>query len=165
MRPLDHREPGVLGVVLDDNDFYAELICDGVHVEPELVRLWLKAKGPERGILVTDSMSAAGMPDGQYTLGTFAVEVSNGRAYAAGDLTQGKHTLAGSVLTLDRAVTNLHRFTGASLAIAARLASRNPAAMLGIQTFSEVAVGSPANLNVLNAAGERQCTFLYGRAV
>jgi N-acetylglucosamine-6-phosphate deacetylase len=165
MRPLDHREPGVLGVVLDDNDLYAELICDGVHVEPELVRLWLKAKGPERGILVTDSMSAAGMPDGQYTLGTFAVEVSNGRAYAAGDLTQGKHTLAGSVLTLDRAVTNLHRFTGASLAIAARLASRNPAAMLGIQTFSEVAVGSPANLNVLNAAGERQCTFLYGRAV
>ena len=111
------------------------------------------------------SMSAAGMPDGQYTLGTFAVEVSNGRAYAAGDLTQGKHTLAGSVLTLDRAVTNLHRFTGAPLAIAARLASRNPAAMLGIQTFSEVAVGSPANLNVFNAAGERQCTFLYGRAV
>lgn len=165
MRPLDHREPGVLGVVLDDNELYAELICDGVHVEPELVRLWLKAKGPERAILVTDSMAAAGMPDGQYTLGTFAVEVSNGRAYAAGDLTQGKHTLAGSVLTLDRAVTNLHRFTGAPLAIAARLASRNPTAMLGMKISSEVAVGSPANLNVFNAAGERQCTFLHGKPV
>jgi N-acetylglucosamine-6-phosphate deacetylase len=73
MRPLNHREPGVLGTVLDSDKVFAELICDGVHVAPELVRLWLKAKGSYRAILVTDSMAAAGMPDGDYTLGTFAV--------------------------------------------------------------------------------------------
>lgn len=164
MRALDHREPGVLGVVLDDDDLYAELICDGVHVAPELVHLWLKAKGPERAILVTDSMAAAGMPEGDYMLGTFAVKVADGRAFAAEDLTQGKHTLAGSVLTLDRAVTNLQRFTGAPLEVAARLASRNPAAMLGLEPgFGDLAIGSPANLNIFNRAGERERTLLHGK--
>ena len=74
MRALNHREPGVLGVVLDDQRLYAELICDGVHVAPELVRLWFRSKGVERGILVTDAMSAAGMPDGRYKLGELDVE-------------------------------------------------------------------------------------------
>ena len=64
MRALDHREPGILGVVLDRGDLYADLICDGVHVAPELVRLWFKAKGPERAILISDSLEAAGMPNG-----------------------------------------------------------------------------------------------------
>ena len=166
MRALDHREPGVLGVVLDDNNLYAELICDGVHVAPELVRLWLKAKGPDRAILVTDSMAAAGMPDGEYTLGTFAVHVSNGRAYAADDLSKGKHTLAGSVLTLDRAVENVQRFTGTSLETAVRLASANPIAMLGMERpLDEIAPGKPANLNIFNAAGERIRTLRYGNPV
>jgi N-acetylglucosamine-6-phosphate deacetylase len=166
MRALDHREPGVLGVVLDDNNLYAELICDGVHVAPELVHLWLKAKGPERAILITDSMAAAGMPEGDYMLGTFAVKVANGRALSADDLIQGKQTLAGSVLTLDQAVSNLQRFTGAPLEVAARLASRNPAAMIGLEnSFGELVAGSPANLNIFNGAGERERTLLYGRLV
>src|SRR5215469_4795780 len=83
MRALDHREPGVLGTVLDTQSLFAELICDGVHVAPELVRLWLKAKGEDRGILITDSISATGMPDGIYSLGTFKVKVADGRALAA----------------------------------------------------------------------------------
>jgi N-acetylglucosamine-6-phosphate deacetylase len=66
MRPLDHREPGLLGVVLDDPHLYAELICDGIHVDPLLVRLFHKAKTPDRGILVTDGIAATGMPDGVY---------------------------------------------------------------------------------------------------
>jgi N-acetylglucosamine-6-phosphate deacetylase len=166
MRALDHREPGVLGVVLDDDDLYAELICDGVHVAPELVHLWLKAKGRERAILVTDSMAAAGMPDGEYTLGTFAVKVADGRALAADDLAQGKQTLAGSVLTLDRAVFNLQQFTGAPLETATRLASCNPAAMLGLdQSFNEIAPGKPANLNAFNPAGEREYTLFHGKIV
>lgn len=166
MRPLNHREPGVLGTVLDSNQLFAELICDGVHVAPELVRLWLKAKGTYRAILVTDSMAAAGMPDGDYTLGTFAVRVANGRAFAADDLSQGQHTLAGSVLTLDRAVANLQRFTGASLETAVGLASYNPASMLGMErTIANVAVGEPANFNVFDSAGNLQQTILHGKAL
>jgi len=163
MRPLDHREPGILGVVLDLESLFAEIICDGIHVAPELIRLWLKAKGPERAILVTDGMSAAGMPDGDYMLGTFPVKVANGRALAAEDLARGKETLAGSVLTLDRAVENLQRFTGASLEIAARLASRNPATMLGLEeTVASIAPGQPANFNVFDAAGTLKKTLLQG---
>jgi N-acetylglucosamine-6-phosphate deacetylase len=145
---------------------YAEIICDGIHVVPELIRLWLKAKGPERAILVTDSMAAAGMPDGDYTLGTFPVKVAAGRALAAEDLAKGKETLAGSVLTLDRAVENLQRFTGAPLTIATRLASRNPAVMLGLEaTASALAPGQPANFNVFDASGRREKTLLHGITV
>ncbi|MCL2659206.1 MAG: N-acetylglucosamine-6-phosphate deacetylase [Acidobacteriaceae bacterium] len=163
MRALDHREPGVLGVVLDSEPLFAELICDGIHVAPELVRLWLKAKGEQRGILVTDSISATGMPDGTYGLGNFKVQLTNGRALSAEDLEHGKTTLAGSVLTLDRAVWNLQRFTGASLGAAARMASSNPAAMIGVSHMvANLAVGQPANLNVFNAKGELIKTILNG---
>ncbi len=73
MRALNQREPGILGVVLTTDSVFAELICDGIHTSPEMVRLWYRAKGPERAILVTDAMSAAGMPDGEYQLGGFHV--------------------------------------------------------------------------------------------
>jgi N-acetylglucosamine-6-phosphate deacetylase len=163
MRALDHREPGVLGKVLDSEALYAELICDGIHVAPELVRLWLKAKGEDRCILVTDSMSAAGMPDGIYTLGTLKVKVADGRALAADDLAEGKSTLAGSILTLDRAVANLQRFTGVPLALAARMATHNPAAMIGVtDEVANIAVGQPANFNIFNAEGELTQTILNG---
>ena len=79
MRRLDHREPGIAGVVLDAHSLYAELICDGVHVAPEFVRLWLRAKGEDRAILVTDGISATGMPDANYMLGELEVTVKNGR--------------------------------------------------------------------------------------
>jgi N-acetylglucosamine-6-phosphate deacetylase len=108
MRPLDHREPGILGVVLTTDSLFAELICDGIHTAPEMVKLWWRAKGPERAILVTDAMSATGMPDGEYQLGGLSVQVANGRATAGG-------VLAGSVLTLDRALANFIAFTGAPL--------------------------------------------------
>jgi N-acetylglucosamine-6-phosphate deacetylase len=165
MRPLDHREPGVLGVVLDEGRLYAELICDGVHVAPELVRLWLKAKGRDRAILVTDAMSAAGMPDGRYFLGEFEVSVAEGRALLAADLERGVHTLAGSVLTMDHAVANLQRFTGASLAEATRLASENPAAMLGLSQVTRLAPGSAANLNRFDGSGHLVATYIRGELV
>jgi N-acetylglucosamine-6-phosphate deacetylase len=166
MRPLNHREPGVLGTVLDSDMLFAELICDGIHVAPELVRLWLKAKGPLRAILITDSMAAAGMPDGEYTLGTFAVRVADGRAFAADDLTKGQHTLAGSVLTLDRAVANVQRFAGASLEVATGLASHNPAFLLGLErAIAYIAPGQPANFNVFDAAGNLRRTLLHGAAL
>jgi N-acetylglucosamine-6-phosphate deacetylase len=165
MRALGHREPGVLGVVLDDQRLYSELICDGVHVAPELVRLWLRSKGPERAILVSDAMSAVGMPDGRYKLGELDVDVRDGRAMVAEDLERGVHTLAGSVLTMDRAVANLRQFTGASIAEATRLASHNPAAMLGWPELTRLAPGSPANFNRFDASGRLVATYLLGELV
>jgi N-acetylglucosamine-6-phosphate deacetylase len=165
MRRLDHREPGIAGVVLDAESLYGELICDGMHVAPEFVRLWLRAKGEERAILVTDGISATGMPDANYMLGELEVTVKDGRCLLTSDLANGVETLAGSVLTMDRAVANLRRFAGASLATAVRLASRNPAKMLGMEGLSEIAVGNAANFNVYSAAGELLQTILLGKVV
>ena len=165
MRHLDHREPGIAGVVLDDPNLYSELICDGIHVAPEFVRLWLRTKGAERAILVTDGISATGMPDGNYMLGALEVAVSEGRCLLAANLANGIETLAGSVLTMDRAVANLQRFTGTDLATAVHLASRNPARMLGLDHLAQIAVGLPANFNVFSADGTLKQTFLRGREV
>jgi N-acetylglucosamine-6-phosphate deacetylase len=148
MRALDHREPGILGTVLTCDALYAEMICDGIHTAPETVKLWWRAKGTERAILVTDAMSATGMPDGTYQLGDFAVRVANGRAMARG-------VLAGSVLTLDRALTNFIKFTGAPLEQALRLLTVNPAAMTGLgNQAGSVAVGMPANLTAVDGTGK-----------
>ena len=165
MRPLDHREPGILGAVLDDHRLFAELICDGVHVAPPLVRLWLRAKTVARAILISDSISASGMPDGDYKLGPLDVTVANGVAQLTEDLAAGKQTLAGSVLTLDRAVANLQAFTAASLADATRLASHNPAAMLGLPTLTNLTPGTPANLNLFDANNHLAATYLRGQLV
>jgi N-acetylglucosamine-6-phosphate deacetylase len=158
MRPLDHREPGILGTILDTEDLYAELIADGIHVAPPLVRLWLKAKGPDRAILVTDAMPATGMPDGDYTLAGQPVTVLGDRA----SLTADPATLAGSVLTLDRAVANLQSFTGVSLAEATRLASHNPARLLGHRLLDP---GTPAHLNRFSADGRLIATYLHGQQI
>jgi N-acetylglucosamine-6-phosphate deacetylase len=159
MRPLDQREPGILGTVLTDDALYAELICDGIHTAPELVKLWWRAKGPERGLLVTDAMSAAGMPDGSYQLGGFAVQVADGRATANG-------VLAGSVLTLDRALANFVSFTGAPLEQALRLLTANPAAMTGLSDLAgSLAVGQPANLVAVDAAGKLVASLRNGEPV
>jgi N-acetylglucosamine-6-phosphate deacetylase len=156
MRPLDHREPGILGVVLATDSLFAEMICVGVHTAEEIVRLWWKAKGPERALLVTDAMSATGMPEGEYQLGGFAVQVANGRAMANG-------VLAGSVLTLDRALANFLRFTGAPLNEALRLLTVNPAAMTGLSSQAgSLAVGGPANLVAVDGAGKLVASVMGG---
>ncbi len=159
MRPLDHREPGILGVVLSADSLFAELICDGIHNTPEMVKIWWRSKGPERAILITDAMSAAGMPDGEYQLGGFAVQVANGRATAGG-------VLAGSVLALDRALANFVEFTGASLEQGLRLLTANPAAMTGLSDQAgSVVVGRPANLVALDAVGRLVGVIQKGQPV
>jgi N-acetylglucosamine-6-phosphate deacetylase len=159
MRPLDHREPGILGVVLTCDALCAEMICDGIHVAPEMVKLWWKAKSAGHAILVTDAISATGMPDGEYQLGGFAVQVANGRAMARG-------VLAGSVLTLDRALQNFMEFTGAPLEQALRLATVNPAAMTGLgDQAGSVAVGMPANLTAVDGAGKLVGSVVNGEPV
>jgi N-acetylglucosamine-6-phosphate deacetylase len=159
MRPLDHREPGILGTVLTDDALFAEIICDGVHTAPEMVKLWWRAKGPKRAILVTDAMSATGMPDGEYLLGGFPVQVAHGRAMAGG-------VLAGSVLTLDRALANMIAFTGAPLELALRLVTVNPAAMTGLgDRTGSLAAGRPADLVAVDAAGRLVASIRNGEPV
>jgi N-acetylglucosamine-6-phosphate deacetylase len=159
MRPLDHREPGILGTVLTSDALYAELICDGIHTEPEIVRLWWRAKGSERGILVTDAMSATGMPEGEYQLGGFAVQVANGRAMARG-------VLAGSVLTLDRALSNFVAFTGSTVERGLPLLTANPAAMTGLSKHAgSLSVGQPANLVAVDASGRLVGSVMGGEPI
>jgi len=157
MRPLDHREPGILGVVLTTDSLFAELICDGIHNTAEMVKIWWRCKGPERAILVTDAMSATGMPDGEYSLAGFKIQVANGKA-SFGDV------LAGSVLTLDRALANFLSFTGATVEQGLRLLTANPAAMTGLSNQAgSLAIGQPANLVVVDAKGSLVASFLNGR--
>jgi len=157
MRPLDQREPGILGTVLTDDSMYAELICDGIHVDPTLVPLWWRAKGGKRAILVTDAMSATGMPEGEYMLGGFPVQVANGRAMAGG-------ALAGSVLTLDRALQNFVAFTGASVEAALPLVTRNPAAMTGLdEARPGIRVGGAADLVAIGENGALEAAMIGGQ--
>lgn len=159
MRPLDHREPGILGTVLTSDDIFADLICDGIHTTPEIVRLWWRAKGPERAILITDALAAAGMPNGNYVLGGFEVEVKDGRAMARG-------VLAGSVLTLDRALSNFVQFTGATVDQGLRLLTRNPAAMTGLDhRCGSIVPGRAANLVAVDEQGRLMASMIAGKPV
>jgi N-acetylglucosamine-6-phosphate deacetylase len=144
-------------VVLTTDSLFAELICDGIHNTPEMVKIWWRSKGPERAILITDAMRAAGMPDGEYELAGLTVQVANGKA-SFGDV------LAGSTLTLDKALTNFLAFTGASVEQGLRLLTANPAAMTG---FSDQAgslrVGQAADLVAVGADGKLAASFVNGR--
>ena len=157
MRALDHRDPGLIAYVLDQPALFAEIICDGIHVDPMMVRLYFKAKGEDRIILVTDGISATGMPDGTYMLGDMKVEVHDGHCTSNG-------TLAGSVLTLDRAVKNFVEFTGAGLDTAVAGASRNPSRLIGTDdNWGSLDVGRVANIAVLSPASLITQNFLAGR--
>ena len=155
MRVMDHKDPGILETVLTTDELYAELICDGIHNMRELVLLWWRAKGPERAILVTDAMSATGMPDGEYQLGDFPVRVANGRA-SIGD------ALAGSVLTLDKALANFLEFTGAGLEEGLRLMTVNPATMTGFVDRGSLAVGGRADFVAVDAKGNLMGSVVGG---
>jgi N-acetylglucosamine-6-phosphate deacetylase len=156
MRPLDHRDPGILAEVLTDSRVSADIIVDGIHVAPEVVQLFLQAKGLELAVLITDATAAAGMPDGTYQLGPIQVEVKDGKCTKDG-------SLAGSVLTMDRAVRNLTEFAGWTLQDAVRAATLNPAQAAGLpQGYGVIAPGAEANLVVLNGAGEVMKTIVRG---
>lgn len=159
MRPLDHRDPGILGLVLTDANMTADIIADGIHVDPAVVELFMKLKGPERTVLITDATSATGMPDGRYRLGSFELEVRNGKCIL-GD------RLAGSVLTMDRAVRNLMKFANLDLKHALRAASLNPANVVGIsERHGFLAPGADADIIVLNPQNEIVTTIARGTGV
>ena len=158
MRPLDHRDPGILGEVLTDSRLSAEIIADGIHVDPVIVQLFLKAKGPEAAVLITDATAATGMPDGRYRLGSLEVEVKDGRCMV-GD------SLAGSVLTMDRAVRNVMQFAQWDLQPAVRLATLNPARVAGVKSGGTLQAGAPADLVVLSPSGEVRKTIIRGAGI
>jgi len=144
MRPFTHRDPGVIGAVLTSPEINAELIADGVHVEEGAMKLLLKAKGYERVTLVSDGLSATGMPDGKYMLGGFEVTVTNGVCRNAAGI------LAGSTLTLDRALRNIANL-GVPLADAVRMLTLNPASLLGIEfKKGSLRVGADADILLLD---------------
>ena len=156
MRPLDHRDPGILGQVLTDNRLTADIIADGIHVDPVIVELFLTSKGPERSVLITDATAATGMPEGRYHLGSLEVEVKDGMCTSNGKL-------AGSVLTMDQAIRNTMDFAHWDLAQAVRLATLNPARLTGLQASKgQLAVGKSADSVALTANGEVKQTILSG---
>jgi N-acetylglucosamine-6-phosphate deacetylase len=144
MRPLSHRETGVLGCILTNPEVTAELIADGIHVDDAAIRILLACKGAENVLLVSDGMAATGMPDGDFRLGGIAVKVSGGVARNE----EGR--LAGSTLTLDRAVRHMVGL-GVPLADALRMASLGPARRLGLGGKKGViAPGADADLVFLS---------------
>lgn len=145
MAPLRHREPGPVLALWEDPRVYLELIMDGVHVRPELVA-FVAATEPDRVVFVTDAMAAAASSDGDYVLGELPVEVREGVARIA-----GTDTIAGSTLTLDRAVRNAVA-AGVPLARAVRSATALPADYLSLLDVGRLAAGHRADLVVLDDA-------------
>jgi N-acetylglucosamine-6-phosphate deacetylase len=159
MRRLEHRDAGLLGAILTQKSMTADIIVDGIHVEPTVVDLFLREKGVEGAVLITDATSATGMPDGTYRLGNFEVEVKNGQCTSHGKL-------AGSVLTLDRAIQNVMDFAGWTLQNAVRLATYNPARVLGVEKKKGIiTAGADADFAVLSAQGEVMHTIIGGLGI
>ena len=157
MRPFSHRDSGVIGAVLTSPEVTAELIADGVHVEEAAMRLLLQAKGTGRVILVSDGVSATGMPDGKYQLGKIKVTVSGGVCRNA------EGNLAGSTLTLDRALRNIVAL-GVSLPDAVRMLTVNPATLLGIE-FKKGALRTGADADIVLLDEGLHVTNVWARGV
>lgn len=146
MPPFTHRTPGVVGAVFDSRHVRAELICDGIHIHPSVVRATFKMLGRDRIILVSDSMRGTGMPDGIYTLGGSGVQVAGGRAVLTGD-----GALAGSVTDLMGCVRTAVRDMGISLEDAVTCAAVNPAKSLGeYGMYGSISPGKKAHLVLLD---------------
>jgi N-acetylglucosamine-6-phosphate deacetylase len=160
MRPLNHREPGVVGAAMALPELKCELIADTIHVDPVVLKLLYDIKGPEGIILISDSLSAAGMPDGDYAFKGELVTVQDGAAR----LHDG--TLAGSTLALDKAMRNFVKATGRSLAELLPCGSTNAAAAIGLgNSKGKVAVGYEADLILVDDDLNVKMTMVMGKVV
>lgn len=146
MPAFTHRAPGVIGAVYDSKHVMAEIICDGVHIHPSMVRAAFKMLGADRMILISDSMRATGMPDGQYTLGGLDVKVVGNHATLVSD-----GALAGSVTNLADCLRTVVKKMEIPLETAIACATINPAKSLGIEdTYGSIAPGKKANIVLLD---------------
>ena len=160
MPPFTHRAPGPIGAAADDGDCMVELICDGVHVHPSVVRTAFRIFGDGRIILISDSMRAAGMADGTYDLGGQAVTVKGNLAV----LKDG--TLAGSVTNLMDCLRAAVRSMGIPLASAVKCAAVNPARAVGIiKDYGTLEPGKYANIVILNEALETKAILHKGKTI
>lgn len=128
MSPLHHRNPGVVGAVLTDDRIYAEIIPDGIHLHPAIVKLVVNAKTPARTVIITDAIRAAGLSDGVSDLGGQRLTIRDGAPY----LESG--SLAGSMLTMDQAVRNVMKFTGMPFEKVLPMATSTPSESIGMQS-------------------------------
>jgi len=138
--PLKHRAPGIPGAALTEDKVYCEMICDGIHLHRDIVQLIARCKGAGKAVAITDAMEAAGMPEGDYALGGQRVIVKEGAAR----LEDG--TLAGSVLTMPKALENLIHLFGIDPAEACAMCTSTPADSVGESGFGRIRAGSPVPL-------------------
>jgi len=157
MTPINHREPGLAAAVLDREEIVAEVVCDGVHVHPSMVRVALSAKQPSHVMAITDGTAGAGLPRGSRT-------TIGGRPITVGDVALLEDgTIAGSVLTMDRAFARLVTMMGVGLVDAATICATTPARALGLHGFGVVAPGAIADLVVLDRNLNVRATFIAGK--
>jgi N-acetylglucosamine-6-phosphate deacetylase len=158
MRSLTHQEPGILGAVLDDDRVSCELIADGVHLAPVILSLAYKLKGPDRIILISDSVIVSGLPDGRYEKGDAIAIVKDGIIRVE----DGR--LSGSSLSLDKAVGNIAAFADISLSHAVKAASLNPARILGLEgRKGSIEQGKDADLIIFDENVEIKKVFIGGQ--
>lgn len=160
MSPLHHREPGAAGAALT-LPLTVEMIADGLHVHLPLLGMVARLKGPDRAVLITDAIQATGMPDGAYNLGRLPIVVEAGVACLADG-----GSLAGSTLTMDRAVANMVHHAGVELPLAVRMASLNPARLIGLDhLLGSLAPGKLADVLLLGPDLKVQRVYQAGRLV
>lgn len=159
MSGLHHRKPGVLGAVLASDEISAMLICDGIHAHPAAVKILLRALGTDRIILVTDSIPGGGMTEGTFTMLNQTARIVDGVAR----LENG--AIAGSILTLNRAVMNAREFGSLSLNDALKMATINPARILGLGNIGALKPGADADIVVIDDAGNAALTMTAGKIV
>lgn len=159
MTPINHRKPGLAGAVLEREEITAEVVCDGVHVHPSMVRLALSAKQPSHFMAITDGTAGTGLPRGART-------TIGGRPITVGDVALLEDgTIAGSVLTMDRAFALLVTKMGVGVVDAATVCSTTPARALGLTGLGVIATGATADLVVLDRALTVSKTFIAGTLV
>lgn len=157
MRSFSHRDPGILGAVLTDPQIWAELIADGVHVSPAAVELCLRCKGAGKILLISDAVSATGMPEGRYRLADSEITLSEGTCRTPDG------TLAGSVLTQDQALRNMVRWSRLPVQTVLGMLTRNPAQSLGIAgSKGALAAGKDADMVLLDRNLRVHATIVQG---
>ena len=160
MKLLHQHFPAIMGAALE-SDIYCEAICDGRHLHPGVVRLLIKTKGIDRVVAITDSIMAAGLPDGNYKLGVNDVVVVDGDAKLAPNGVR-----AGSTLTTGQALKNIMAFTGRPLEEVLKLLTENPAKLIGVfDKKGSIAEGKDADLVVLDEENNVTDTFVMGKQI